>query len=107
MGLSTDGYYGHVFWDADTFMFPVLMALHPEMAKSTVMFRYRTLDAARRNAKQNGRLGAMYSLGSRPGRGGDHSSLRLSKRAPGEPHQCRCRAGRMAVLSGDGRPKVA
>jgi|HubBroStandDraft_6_1064221.scaffolds.fasta_scaffold22794_1 trehalose/maltose hydrolase-like predicted phosphorylase len=60
MGLSTAGYYGHVFWDADTFMFPVLMALHPEMAKSTVMFRYRTLDAARRNAKQNGRLGAMY-----------------------------------------------
>jgi trehalose/maltose hydrolase-like predicted phosphorylase len=41
-------------------MFPALMALHPEMAKSIVMFRYRTLDAARRNAKQNGRLGAMY-----------------------------------------------
>jgi trehalose/maltose hydrolase-like predicted phosphorylase len=60
MGLSSAGYYGHVFWDADTFMFPVLMALHPEMAKSMVMFRYRTLEAARRNAKQNGRLGAMY-----------------------------------------------
>jgi trehalose/maltose hydrolase-like predicted phosphorylase len=60
MGLSTAGYYGHVFWDADTFMFPVLMVLHPEMAKSLVMFRYRTLDAARRNAKQNGRSGAMY-----------------------------------------------
>ena len=60
MGLSTAGYHGHIFWDADTFMFPVLMALHPEMAKSLVMFRYRTLDAARRNAKRNGRLGAMY-----------------------------------------------
>lgn len=60
MGLSTAGYYGHVFWDADTFMFPTLMALHPEIAKSIVMFRYRTLDAARRNAKQNGRIGAMY-----------------------------------------------
>lgn len=60
MGLSTAGYYGHIFWDADTFMFPALMALHPEIAKSIVMFRYRTLDAARRNAKQNGRLGAMY-----------------------------------------------
>ena len=60
MGLSTAGYYGHVFWDADTFMFPVLLALHPEMAKSLVMFRYRTLDAARRNARQNGRSGAMY-----------------------------------------------
>jgi trehalose/maltose hydrolase-like predicted phosphorylase len=60
MGLSTAGYYGHIFWDADTFMFPVLVALHPEIAKSLVMFRYRTLDAARRNAKRNGRLGAMY-----------------------------------------------
>ncbi len=60
MGLSTAGYYGHIFWDADTFIFPVLMALHPEMAKSVAMFRYRTLEAARRNAKQNGRLGAMY-----------------------------------------------
>ena len=58
MGLSTAGYHGHIFWD--TFMFPVLIALHPEMAKSLVMFRYRTLDAARRNAKRNGRLGAMY-----------------------------------------------
>jgi len=60
MGLSSAGYHGHVFWDADTFMFPVLMALHPEIAKSLVMFRHRTLDAARRNAKRNGRLGAMY-----------------------------------------------
>jgi trehalose/maltose hydrolase-like predicted phosphorylase len=60
MGLSTAGYYGHIFWDADTFMFPVLMVLHPEMAKALVMFRYRTLDAARRNAKQNGRRGAMF-----------------------------------------------
>jgi len=60
MGLSTAGYYGHVFWDADTFMFPVLMALHPEMAKSLVMFRYQTLEAARRNANRNGRMGAMY-----------------------------------------------
>jgi len=44
----------------------VLMALHPELAKSLVMFRYRALDAARRNAKQNGRLGAMYPWESGP-----------------------------------------
>ncbi|SRR5579883_308442 len=60
MGLSTAGYYGHVFWDADTFLFPVLLALHPELAKSLVMFRYQTLDAARHNAERNHRLGAMY-----------------------------------------------
>ena len=60
MGLSSSGYYGHVFWDADTFMFPVLMALHPEMAKPMVMFRYRTLERARKNAERNGHSGAMY-----------------------------------------------
>jgi trehalose/maltose hydrolase-like predicted phosphorylase len=60
MGLSSSGYYGHIFWDADTYMFPVLLLLHPEMAKQVVMFRYRTLDAARANAKRNGYKGAMY-----------------------------------------------
>ncbi len=60
MGLSTAGYYGHVFWDADTYMFPPLMALHPEMAKPIVMFRCRTLEAAKANARKNGWKGAMY-----------------------------------------------
>jgi trehalose/maltose hydrolase-like predicted phosphorylase len=60
MGLSTAGYYGHFFWDADTFLFPSLMALHPEMAKPIVMFRCRTLEAAKANARRNGWRGAMY-----------------------------------------------
>lgn len=60
MGLSTAGYYGHIFWDADTWMFPVLLVMHPEMAKSMVMFRYRTLEAAKQNARLNGYKGAMY-----------------------------------------------
>ncbi len=60
MGLSTSGYYGHVFWDADTYMFPPLMALHPELAKPMVMFRCRTLEAAKANARKNGWKGAMY-----------------------------------------------
>ncbi len=60
MGLSSAGYYGHIFWDADTWMFPVLAVMHPELAKSMVMFRYRTLDAARYKAKELGFRGAMY-----------------------------------------------
>src|SRR5258708_14934415 len=46
MGLSSDGYYGHVFWDADTWMFPALVALHPALARSMVDFRFRALPAA-------------------------------------------------------------
>ncbi len=60
MGLSSAGYYGHVFWDADTWMFPPLLLLHPEAARSIVMFRSRTLEAAKSNARRNGYRGAMY-----------------------------------------------
>jgi trehalose/maltose hydrolase-like predicted phosphorylase len=60
MGLSSAGYYGHVFWDADTWMFPPLLVLHPAIARSMVGFRYRALAAARRNAGRNGYRGAMY-----------------------------------------------
>jgi len=60
MGLTSAGYYGHVFWDADTWMFPALLLAHPDVARSMVMFRSRTLEAAKRNARANGFRGAMY-----------------------------------------------
>jgi trehalose/maltose hydrolase-like predicted phosphorylase len=60
MGLSSGGYYGHVFWDSDTWMFPPLLVTHPDVARSLVGFRGRTLDAARANAVANGYQGAMY-----------------------------------------------
>jgi hypothetical protein len=60
MGLSSGGYYGHIFWDSDTWMFPTLLLTHPDIAQSLVAFRGRTLPAARKNAKQNGFRGAMY-----------------------------------------------
>jgi protein-glucosylgalactosylhydroxylysine glucosidase len=60
MGLSSAGYYGHVFWDADTWMFPPLVLLHPTLARSMVTFRARVLPAARRNAHAHGYRGAMY-----------------------------------------------
>lgn len=60
MGLTTPGYYGHVFWDADTYIIPTLALMHPTLARSMVMFRSRTLGAARQNASMNGYAGAMY-----------------------------------------------
>jgi trehalose/maltose hydrolase-like predicted phosphorylase len=60
MGLSSGGYYGHVFWDSDTWMLPALVLTHPDVARSLVDFRVRTLDAARANARANGYAGAMY-----------------------------------------------
>ncbi len=60
MGLSSGGYYGHMFWDGDTWMFPSLLLLHPDIARSLVNFRARTVDAAEKNARANGYRGAMY-----------------------------------------------
>ncbi|MDP4214364.1 MAG: glycoside hydrolase family 65 protein [Bacteroidota bacterium] len=60
MGLSGLGYNGHIFWDADLWMFPALLVLHPEMAKSMIEYRYERLDAARKNAFSHGYKGAMF-----------------------------------------------
>ncbi len=60
MGLSGAGYYGHVFWDSDTWMFPALVLTHPDVAHSLVAFRAHTMGAAEANAKMNGYRGAQY-----------------------------------------------
>ena len=60
MGLSGLGYNGHVFWDADLWMYPALLVLHPEMAKSMIEYRFERLEAAKRNAFNHGYKGAMF-----------------------------------------------
>ncbi|WP_240348068.1 glycosyl hydrolase family 95 catalytic domain-containing protein [Longitalea arenae] len=60
MGLSGLGYNGHVFWDAELWMYPALLVLHPPLAKSMMEYRYQRLEAAKRNAFTNGFKGAMY-----------------------------------------------
>jgi protein-glucosylgalactosylhydroxylysine glucosidase len=60
MGLSSAGYYGHMFWDSDTWMFPSLLVTHPDVAHSMVAFRARTLPPAQARARAHGFRGAMY-----------------------------------------------
>ena len=60
MGLSGLGYNGHVFWDTELWMFPALLVLKPELAKSMVEYRFQRLEAAKRNAFSKGFKGAMY-----------------------------------------------
>jgi len=60
MGLSGLGYNGHVFWDADLWMFPAVLVLHPEIAKSMVEYRFQRLSMARQNAFSHGYKGAMF-----------------------------------------------
>lgn len=65
-GLSSDNYGGEIFWDADTWMFPSLLALHPELAKSIVMFRYDTIGAAEANAASSGYQGGSWAWDNGP-----------------------------------------
>ncbi|CAN5479030.1 hypothetical protein BH11BAC3_BH11BAC3_00320 [soil metagenome] len=60
MGLSGLGYNGHVFWDTELWMYPALLQMHPELAKSMIEYRFQRLDAAKRNAFGKGYKGAMY-----------------------------------------------
>ncbi|MEO6838722.1 MAG: glycoside hydrolase family 65 protein, partial [Ginsengibacter sp.] len=60
MGLSGLGYNGHVFWDAEIWMYPALLVLHPDMAKSMMEYRFQRLKEAERNAFAHGFKGAMY-----------------------------------------------
>ncbi|MES2151418.1 MAG: glycoside hydrolase family 65 protein [Pseudomonadota bacterium] len=60
MGLSGLGYNGHVFWDAELWMYQPLLALKPELARSLLEYRFERLGAARQNAFSHGYQGAMY-----------------------------------------------
>ncbi|WP_194893174.1 NEW3 domain-containing protein [Catenulispora pinisilvae] len=65
-GLSSDNYGGEIFWDADTWMFPSLLALHPELAKSIVMFRHDTIATAEANARSAGYQGGSWAWDNGP-----------------------------------------
>ncbi len=60
MGLSGLGYNGHVFWDTELWMYPPLLMLQPEIAKSILDYRFERLGAARQNAFAHGFDGAMF-----------------------------------------------
>ncbi|WP_194919132.1 ricin-type beta-trefoil lectin domain protein [Catenulispora rubra] len=48
-GLSADGYKGHVFWDMETWMYPALLAGHPDIAAGIDAYRQRLLKQAEQN----------------------------------------------------------
>lgn len=60
MGLSSQGYNGHVFWDTELWMYPTILAFQPEMAKSCLDYRSDRLEKAKQKAHVYGYKGAMY-----------------------------------------------
>ncbi len=60
-GQTGEGYEGHYFWDAEIYVLPMLLHTRPEIARAMLLYRARTLDKARANARLLGhRRGALY-----------------------------------------------
>lgn len=60
MGLSSQGYNGHIFWDAELWMYPPMLLLNEGIARSMVDYRTDRLAAARRRASAYGYRGVMF-----------------------------------------------
>lgn len=60
MGLSSQNYNGHIFWDSELWMFPPMLLLNRGIAESMINYRTDRLDAARFKASAYGYRGAMF-----------------------------------------------
>lgn len=60
-GLSGQTYKGAIFWDTEIFMLPFFTYNFPAIARNLLLYRYHTLDGARRKARQYGYRGAFYA----------------------------------------------
>ena len=59
-GLSSNGYDGHIFWDAETWMYPSLLAQHPDLAAGMNAYRFQRLTEAQQHATATGYAGARF-----------------------------------------------
>jgi trehalose/maltose hydrolase-like predicted phosphorylase len=62
-------YHGHVMWDIETFVAPVLSLLQPGAARAILDYRTRSLESARSNARLRGREGLQFPWESDPSEG--------------------------------------
>lgn len=60
MGLTARGYSGHVFWDAEMWMYPALLLLQPKLADEMLRYRLDRMGAAAEKAKMYGYKGLMF-----------------------------------------------
>lgn len=60
MGLSLQGYNGHIFWDTELWMYPPMLLLNQDIARSMLDYRFDRLPAARKKALAYGYRGTMF-----------------------------------------------
>lgn len=59
-GLTGPGYDGHVFWDTEIFVLPLLTLILPHATADSLRWRYSTLPQAREHARQLNLSGAAF-----------------------------------------------
>eukprot|EP01064_Diplonema_japonicum_P032969 TRINITY_DN636_c0_g1_i1.p1 TRINITY_DN636_c0_g1~~TRINITY_DN636_c0_g1_i1.p1 ORF type:complete len:713 (+),score=269.87 TRINITY_DN636_c0_g1_i1:43-2139(+) len=59
-GLSTNGYWGNVFWDSDTWIYPNALLFHHDLGRSQMQYRYNVREGARQNAEMQGWKGYQF-----------------------------------------------
>lgn len=59
-GFSGEAYFGHFFWDTEMYLLPFYMHTQPDVARTLLDFRIRTLAGAQENARVYGYSGAKY-----------------------------------------------
>lgn len=80
-GLTGEAYSGHAFWDSETYCLPFFLFNNIKAAKDLIRFRYHTLEAARRRAKDLDCRGACFPIATLNGEEGctlwQHASLQF------------------------------
>ncbi|MEQ1822412.1 MAG: hypothetical protein ABL949_07875 [Fimbriimonadaceae bacterium] len=64
--LSNKTYHGHVFWDADIWVFPALALLDPARAKTIPQYRIATIPVAKQNFQEWMQSGKPHGNGGKP-----------------------------------------
>jgi nigerose phosphorylase len=60
-GLQGQDYWGSIFWDCDIYVLPFFTYTQPDYARRCLLYRYHTLDGARRKARGLDFEGAYYA----------------------------------------------
>jgi len=80
-GLTGEAYSGNAFWDTETYCLPFYIFNNKEAATNLLYFRYKTLDEARKRAKDLDCEGAFYPIATISGKEccnlWQHASLQL------------------------------
>ncbi len=80
-GLTGEAYNGNAFWDTETYCLPFYVFNDVKAARNLLMFRYLTLEAAKRRAEELDCKGAFYPIATISGNEccnlWQHASLQL------------------------------